>query len=661
MRKFTIISLLLLAFTQARAANDTIFSPDKKTFLVERNHTRIYRRSFTSQYFFNGDTNKPLTNRGVQECVKFSPDGRNIAFIHDNNIYIREADGSNETQVTFDGEINRILNGKPDWVYEEEFGLKNTYEFSPDGNTIVWVRFDESKVKTFSFPLYQGTNPTYKDYAIYPNNYEYKYPKAGEDNSKVSVWAYDINTKKTLQLNVPLDADGYIPRIAFTEHNDKVGVVTLNRNQNKMSVFICNCTTGQAECILTLNAKEYFDESAYSDFSFKNDCFTMLDDRDGYNHLYLYNIKGQLVRQITKGNFDVADYFGYDERQKCYYYSSHEVSPLDLNIYKIDAKGRKTCLTPEKGWHEATFSADFTTFTDEYSTILQKPVTRTISNKGKILSVSGKAEPTEPSDSIKIELFTFTTSEGVELNGWMVRPLTSPNCGETEGRNPVIMYQYSGPGSQEVKNSWKVGFKNGLEWEREWAKKGYVVVCVDGRGTGSRGAAFKKCTYLTLGEKEAKDQVEAAIWLSRQPYVDKDRIAIWGWSFGGFNTLLSMSEGRHVFRCGVAVAPVTDWRFYDTVYTERFLRTPQENPKGYDCGPLHSTDKLHGDLLIMHGLADDNVHFQNTAEYIEKLVQRNVQFESQFYTNRNHSIYGGNTRDHLKHRLENFLDKHLLK
>lgn len=638
--------------TEVKAANDTIFSPDRTMFLVEKNNTRIYRRSFTAQYFLNGDEKKPL-NKGVQECVRFSPDGSHIAFIQANNIFIREVTNDRLTQITHDGEMNKVLNGKPDWVYEEEFVLSSTYDFSPDGNTIVWIRFDESKVKTYSFPLYQGTNPSYSDYALYPGNYGYKYPKAGEENSTVTVWAYNITTKKTTQINVPVDADGYIPRIAFTEHNDKVGVVTLNRNQNHMAVYICDCTTGDAQRILSLDAKEYFDEGAYSDFSFHNDCFTMLDDRDGFSHLYLYNIKGELVRQITKGDFDVAEYFGYDTRHKCYYYSSHEVSPLDLNIYKVDHKGRTTCLTPEKGWHEAAFSKDFTTFTDTYSTLLQKPVTRTISNKGKILSVSGKAEPTEASDSILIELFTFTTSEGVSLNGWMVRP-------NDKSRHPVIMYQYSGPGSQEVKNSWKVGFRNGLEWEREWAKKGYVVACVDGRGTGSRGSQFRKCTYLTLGDKESKDQVEAAIWLGRQPYADKDRIAIWGWSFGGFNTLLSMSEGRPVFCCGVAVAPVTDWRFYDTVYTERFLRTPQENPSGYDRGPLHSTEKLHGDLLIMHGLADDNVHFQNTAEYIEKLVQNNVQFQSQFYTNRNHSIYGGNTRQHLKKRLEAFLDSYLL-
>ena len=650
----TLAVAAMLSTQSLTAANDTIYSPNKQTFLVEKAHTKIYRRSFTSEYYFNGDTQRPLFKDGVQECVKFSPDGKRIAFIHDNNIFIRDIDGDKVQQVTFDGEINHILNGKPDWVYEEEFTLKSTYDFSPDGKTIVWIRFDESRVKTFSFPLYQGSNPTKEQFALYPGSYEYKYPKAGEENSTVSVWAYNIETQQTRQIDIPLDADGYIPRIVFTEHNDRFAVVTLNRHQNKLGVVVGNCTTGKSERILELQAKEYFDESCYSSFSFKNDCFTLLDDRDGYNHLYLYNIKGQLVKQLTQGNFDVAEYFGCDARQKYFFYSSHEVSPLDLNIYKVDKKGRRTCLTPEKGWHEAKFDADFGRFTDEYSTILQKPIVRTIDANGKIIKVEGKVEPTETSNSIKIEMFSFTTSEGVKLDGWMVRP------NDDGQRHPVIMYQYSGPGSQEVKNSWKVGFINGLEWEREWAKKGYVVVCVDGRGTGSRGAEFLKCTYLTLGDKESKDQVEAAIWLGQQPFVDKDRIAIWGWSFGGFNTLLSMSEGRHVFRCGVAVAPVTNWRFYDTVYTERFMRTPQENPDGYDIGPLKRTDKLHGDLLIMHGLADDNVHFQNTAEYVEKLVQAGVQFESQFYTNRNHSIYGGKTRSHLKKRLEDFMDKHLL-
>lgn len=653
--KHFVLAALLMQAGLCAAANDTIFAPGKKVFLVEKNHQKIYRRSFTSEYFINGDNANPLTKLGVQECVKFSPDGQKVAFIHKNNIFLRDLASGKETQVTTDGEINKVLNGKPDWVYEEEFTFKDAYEFSPDSKTIAWIRFDESNVKTFSFPLYQGSNPTNKEYALYPGNYEYKYPKAGEDNSKVSVWAYNIETKQTQKVEIPIDDEDYIPRITFTEHNDRFAVITLNRHQNKMRVFICNCNNAKSECILELNTKEYFDEICYSNFHFMNDNFMLPDDRDGYTHLYLYNIKGQLVRQLTKGNFDVAEYFGCDKKQKYFYYASHEVSPLDLNIYKVDIKGRKTCLTPEKGWHEASFDEDFNTFTDTYSTILQKPITRTIDTNGKILHVNGKAEPTETSDKIKIELFTFTTSEGVTLNGWMVRP------NDENTKRPVIMFQYSGPGSQEVKNSWKVGFRDGLEWEREWAKKGYVVACVDGRGTGSRGSEFLKCTYLTLGDKESKDQVETAIWLGNQPFVDKDRIAIWGWSFGGFNTLLSMSEGRPVFKCGVAVAPVTDWRFYDTVYTERFMRTPQENPEGYDIGPLKRAGKLHGNLLIMHGFADDNVHFQNSAEYTEKLVQSNVQFESHFYTNRNHSIYGGNTRNHLKKRLDDFMDKNLMK
>lgn len=607
-----------------------------EVFLTKENAQRIYRRSYTYNYYLNkvvgNDTLKvPLCEEGPQECATLTPDSTKIVYIRQNNIFIKDIASGAVKQVTNDGKINHIINGKADWVYEEEFAINQFYSISPDSKTIAWLRTDESNVKIYSFPLYMGTNPTRKENELYPETFSYKYPKAGEENSKVSVWTYNIEQGTIRQIDIPLDEDGYIPRLTFTEHNDKLAVATLNRHQDRFEIYIANPNTGKSTRILQLKTDKYFREELYSNLSFKNDRFILFNDIDGYNHLYLYDINGKLIRQLTNGNYDVSQYYGCTPDGKTFYYASHEQSPLEQNIYKVDLKGRKKCLTPEKGWHDAKFNSDFSDFTDDFSTI--------------------NSQLTE--GQLPAEIFSFTTSEGVQLNGWMIRP-------KDDGKkHPVLMYQYSGPGSQEVKNSWNVGFRNGLTWERHLAEKGYVVVCVDGRGTGGRGADFLKCTYLTMGDKESKDQVEAALWLGEQPYVDKDRIAIWGWSFGGFNTLLSMSEGRPVFKCGVAVAPVTDWRFYDTVYTERFMRTPKENPEGYDISPLKRYEQLHGKLLIIHGLADDNVHFQNTAEYMEKLVQKGVQFETQFYTNRNHSIYGGRTREHLFTRIEEFLDREL--
>ena len=624
-KKLLLTAYCLLQMCCSFAA-DTIFSADKGHYLIEENHRRIYRRSFLADYRLDGNH---LIHDA--ECMRFTPDGKKAVFVRANNLFLLDVATKAEQQITTDGKPNSIINGKPDWVYEEEFGLKTFFDISTDSKTIAWIRTDESRVKTFSFPWYQGTYPSKTDYALYPGTYEYKYPKAGEENSKVSVLSYDIYSGTTTAISIPMDDDGYIPRIAFTSQTDKVAVTTLNRHQNHFEIFIANTSTGKAERILTLETEKYFREDLYSGFRIQDDRFVLLDDRDGYNHLYLYDTKGKLISQLTKGAYDVTKYYGCSTDGRTFFYASHEQSPLEQNIYKVTIKGKKTCLTPQKGWHEVTFRNDFKDFNDDYSHINSKL----------------------KDGDLPAELFTFTTSDGVELNGWMVRP-------KDDGKkHPVLMYQYSGPGSQEVKNSWNVGFGRGLVWERKMAEKGYVVVCVDGRGTGGRGADFLKCTYLTMGDKESHDQVEAAIWLGKQPYVDKDRIAIWGWSFGGFNTLLSMSEGRPVFKCGIAVAPVTDWRYYDSVYTERFMRTPQENPQGYDISPIHRYKQLHGNVLIIHGLADDNVHFQNTAEYVEKLVQQGTQFQMQTYTNRNHSIYGGKTREHLFKRIEDFLEQNL--
>ena len=648
-----------------RSVEGYIISPDERNILIETNRTSLYRHSAVSTYYIYNVKNKtltPLSTNGPQECPKFSPDGNVIAFVRDNNIFLVKLLYNNaESQITKDGEMNKIINGKPDWVYEEEFGFNCAFDFSADSEVIAWIRFDESNVKTFSFPWYKGSNPSKDEYALYSGIYEYKYPKAGEENSKVSVLTYDIKSRVTRTMQVPVDVDSYIPRIQFTGEKDKLMVLTLNRHQNRLDFYAVNARSTTAQLVLREENKRYVDEAAYAHLDFSRDQFVLLSERDGHQHMYLYTIGGQLVRQLTSGDFEVTAYYGTDATGKTFYYASNEGSPLEQYIYKVDALGKKTKLSAEKGFHSAVFSKGCVYYLNTFSNLENPPIYTLCNAAGKVLKVvEDNADLKAQRASLPLgtaEIISVTTADGIQLNGWMVKPYDF----SAAKKYPVLMYQYSGPGSQMVHNSYFNGFMGGLMWEHRLAEKGYIVVCVDGRGTGGRGSDFKRCTYLKLGDLESRDQVETALWLCKQPYVDASRIAIWGWSFGGFNTIMSMCEGRDVFMCGVAVAPVTDWRFYDSAYTERFMRTPQENPAGYDCSPLHRYEKLKGDLLLIHGLADDNVHYQNTAELAEVLVQTNFQFDMQVYTNRNHSIYGGNTRCHLVKRIENYLDGHLLK
>ncbi len=642
-----------------------IMSPDQKNILIETNRRGIYRHSAVSTYYIYNVHNRtltPLSTKGEQEVPKFSPDGTMIAFVRDNNIFLVKLLYNNaETQVTKDGEFNKVINGKPDWVYEEEFAFNCAYDFSSDSQMLAWIRFDESEVSTFSFQWFAGAAPAKKEYTLYPGLYSYKYPKAGDKNSKVSVHSYDIKSRVTRNLDVPVESDGYIPRIQFTGVKDKLAVVTFNRHQDVMDIYLVDARATTSQLILREKAEKYVSEDVIQNLDFSRDQFVFLSERDGYQHLYLYDMNGRLVRQLTSGKFVVSEYYGCDASGKNFYYASNEGSPLEKYIYKVDASGKRTKLSTQKGCNTAIFSKGCNYFMNVHSALGVPSVYALCNSSGKSLKVlednselKGKLAEAELGQA---ELFTFTTADGVELNGWMVKPRNF----DASKKYPVLMFQYSGPGNQQVHNSFKNGFVGGLMWEHRLAQKGYIVVCVDGRGTGGRGAEFQKCTYLRMGDLESHDQVETAIWLGQQSYVDKNRIAIWGWSFGGFNTIMSLCEGRKVFKCGVAVAPVTDWRYYDTVYTERFMRTPQENPDGYDCSPMHKYKKLQGDLLIIHGLADDNVHFQNTAELTEAMTQANIQFEMATYTNRNHSIYGGNTRKHLVTRIENYLDRELKK
>ncbi|WP_455673858.1 S9 family peptidase [Phocaeicola sp.] len=643
-----------------KSLDDYIMSPNESLILIQTETTPIYRHSFTATYYiFNVKNNKmePLSENGPQQVPLFSPDGNQIAFVRNNNIYlIKLLFGNSESQVTTDGKYNEVLNGIPDWVYEEEFGFNRAFDFSADSKMIAYIRFDESKVPMYSFPLYKGMTPALEQFATYPGAYEYKYPMPGIDNSKVSVHTFDIKSKVTRKMELPLDEDGYIPRIRFTGDENALAIMTLNRHQNRFDLYYANPRSTLCKLMVRDEAPQYIKEEAYSNITFYPTHFVVMSEKDGYNHLYLYTSGGNLVKQITKGNFEVKDFLGWDQATNTFYFTSNEESPLRTAIYKIDGKGKKTKLSAREGTNSAVFSKNMKYYINTFSNINTPPVITINDNSGKELTtlvdnqklkqqMAGLSMPTK-------EFFTFTTADGVELNGWMMKPANF----NASKKYPVIMHQYSGPGSQQVLDSWNIGAqRNGGVFEAYMADKGFIMVCVDGRGTGGRGSDFEKCTYLNLGVKESKDQVEAAKYLGTLPYVDSKHIGIWGWSYGGYNTLMSMSEGTPAFYAGVAVAAPTDWRFYDSVYTERFMRTPKENMEGYNASSaIHRAGKLNGKLLLIHGTADDNVHLRNNAEYSEALVQADKQFQMQNYTNRNHGIRGGNTTKHLLTRVSDF-------
>ena len=641
------------------------FSPDGGTLLIATETTPIYRHSYTAvHYLYSLKRNaegridnkvERLSDGGPQQVPVFSPDGTMIAFVRDNNIFlVKRLYGNSESQVTTDGQRNAVLNGIPDWVYEEEFAMDRALEFSADSKMLAYVRWDESAVPSYSFPLYAGEKPRREDYAKYPGAYTYKYPKTGEANSKVSVHTFDIKTKVTRTLKLPLEADAYIPRIRFTRDADKLAVFTLNRHQNRFDLYMADPRSTVCRLALREETDTYIKEGTFDNIRFYDGHFVFMSERSGFSHLYWYDLNGNLAKQITRGDFEVKSFLGLDEKTGTFYYTSNEGSPLRQAVWKTDRKGRKTRLTAEEGTHTAQFSTDMKYFLDRYTSLDTPTVITLRDNTGRTLTTlvdnaalnQKLAEYALPAK----EFFSFQTSDGTTLNGWMMKPADF----DESRKYPVIMYQYSGPGSQEVLDRF------GISWETYMASQGYIIACVDGRGTGGRGAAFEKCTYLNLGVREARDQVETALYLGLQPYVDKERIGIWGWSFGGYMTLMSMSEGTPVFKAGVAVAAVTDWNYYDTIYGERFMRTPQENADGYRASSAFTrAENLHGDLLLVHGSADDNVHFQNCAEYAEHLVQLGKQFDMQLYTNRNHSIFGGNTRMHLYTRLTNFFNTHL--
>ncbi len=635
-------------------------SGNEDRFLIPTNTESIYRRSTKSDYFVWDVNTKKLTmlsNGGKQSLANFSPDGSKVAFVRDNNIYIVDIASGVENQITKDGKKNHIINGTCDWVYEEEFGFTKAFFWSPDGNKIAFYRFDESNVKEY-------TLETYGD--LYPKWETYKYPKAGEDNSVIEIHVYDLSNSYTTKMDIGEETDQYIPRIKWTQDPKVLSIQRLNRLQNHLDILLADAENGDSYVMYSEENDYYINISDNLIFLTDNKRFLFTSEKSGYNHIYLYNMNGKLNKQLTSGNWEVRDLYGWDKNRKLVYYQSSESSPLNRDVYRVNLKGEMTKLSKKDGTNNASFSNNFNYYINNCSASGTPSVyTVNMSNGEEVRVIEDNSCLREKLSQYKItkpEFFTFTTPEitmpdgsQVELNAWKILPYDF----DPEKQYPVLLSIYGGPGSQQVRNSWG-GFN--YMWYEMLAENGIMVVVVDNRGTGARGEEFKKMTYLELGKYETLDYIETAKYLGDLPYVNKDRIGIFGWSYGGFMSSNALFQGSDYFNTAIAVAPVTNWRYYDNIYTERFMRTPQENPEGYDNNsPINHVDKLKGNYLLIHGDADDNVHPQNSMDLFSALVKADKQFDFMLYPNKNHSIYGGNTRYHLFNKMTQFLYEHLKK
>lgn len=627
------------------------FSADENKVLIQTNQEAIYRHSFVAEFYVYDLVSKSLTPVASSKIMHatFSPDGKKVAYLKENNLWYFNIETAQTTQITNDGERNKIINGSCDWVYEEEFAFTKAYQWSPNSDIIGYYRFDESKVHEFSMAMYGE---------LYPSEYRYKYPKAGEANSEVSVLFYNLSTSKTVSFDFGNAKDFYVPRLKWSNQNQFALVYFLNRLQNELTVYKADVNTGKGVVLLNEKNKYYIDINDDLSFTADGKNFIWSSERDGFKHLYLYTENGKLINQITKGNWDVDALVAIDSRKKVIYYTSSEVSPMERHLYAIGFDGQnKTKLTNKRGFHYITFNTDNSLYIDNCSDI-NTPAFITLhkSNGKQVRELETNKDLNKKLEELKLtkaEFFTFKNSNGTLLNGWMIKPAAF----DATKKYPVLMFVYGGPGSQTVVDRW--GGANYL-WYQYLSQKGYVVVSIDNRGTGFRGEEFKKCTYLELGKKETEDQTDAAGYLGSLPYIDQTRIGIFGWSYGGYMSSLCITKGADKFKTAVAVAPVTNWRYYDNIYTERYMRTPQENGKNYDINsPLSHADKLKGRYLIIHGTADDNVHFQNSVEMVNALIKAGKNFDSEYYPNKNHGIGGGNTRLHIFSRITDFILQNL--
>ncbi len=635
------------------------FSEDESRMLFATATESIYRYSSKSNYYiFDRRTRSlvPLSPEGKQRLATFSPDGTKVAFVRDNNIFISEIGIEKgklavlkEFRITDDGRMNEVINGATDWVYEEEFGFTLAFFWSPDSRRIAYYRFDESRVKEYQLTYYGD---------LYPEQYKYKYPKAGEDNSLISVMIYSLESGKTIPVDIGTETDIYIPRIKWTSDDNTLAMYRMNRHQSRLELMLSDASTGNSRVIYREESKYYIDINDHWHFFKNGKEFLISSEKDGYRHLYLYDMNGRLIRQLTTGNWEVDEVYGVDEAGGLVYFSSTETSPLDRDVAAVSLDGkRKRKLSDKKGTNSASFSKGFQFYLNRWSDINTPTVFSVHRADGReVRVIQDNARLKEITAGYRFtpaEFFTFRNDEGTELNGFMVKP---PDFDPSK-KYPVLFTIYGGPGSQTVNNRWGAV----SSWNQMWAQNGIIVVSVDNRGTGGRGEEFKKCTYLQLGKYETEDQVSAAKYLTTLPYVDPQRIGMWGWSFGGYLTLSCLTKGADQFSFGIAVAPVTNWKYYDNIYTERFMRTPKENNDGYESNsPVNHAAEMRGKLLMIHGMADDNVHPQNAYDMFSALVAAGKEFDSEFYPNSNHGIYSGKgTTYHLYRRMTDFILKHL--
>ena len=631
-------------------------SEDESKILLYTDSKPIYRHSFKADYYIYEVRHNKLmkvSQDGGEEIATMSPDARQVAYVKDNNIYIYKVDYGSTVAVTKNGEKNKIINAVPDWVYQEEFGLLNSFAWSPDNLTLSFIQWNESDVPMYKMAMYEGACNPISENALYPSVFEYKYPVAGEKNSTVKVLSYDVETRKLQDMKIPLDSDGYIPNIRYSLDSDRLMVSTLNRTQNNLKIYAVNPRSTVSKLIYSETSESWIDIDLSNKADYRENTFTILSDKSGFTHLYQYSNSGALMKQLTSGDWNVTDYYGYDEIKKVFYIQTTQRGALNRSIAKVDLKGIVTEISATDGTYSATFSSDFSYFVQNFSNTTT-PNQYTLWNTTKIKKIRDIELNTEyaekyGSDVPKKEFFTME-SDGYKLNGYIIKPTDfNPNK-----KYPVIMSQYSGPGSQQVLNKWT------LDWENYFATQGYVIACVDGRGTGGRGKKFESLVYMNLGHYESIDQLAAAEYMASQPYVDASKIGIWGWSYGGYETLMAMSQPQSKYAAGVAIAPVTDWRFYDTIYAERYMRTPQENAEGYKkSAPINKVANQKGELLIMYGTADDNVHPANSLEYVAELTSRNKICDMMVYTNMNHSINGCDVRLPLYKKVLKFFDGNL--
>ena len=639
-------------FTALTGIDSYTFSKDEKKILIANNTDQIFRHSFVADYFIYDTATKSLekiADYKIQEPT-FSPDGTKIGYVYQNNLYVYDLASKKYTQITSDGKKNAVINGVTDWVYEEEFAFVRAFDWNAGSDKVAFIRFDETDVPEFSMDLYVK--------GLYPSAETFKYPKAGEKNAVVSLHIYDVKSGSTKKINLGNYNDFYIARMKWTNEANTLSAQILNRHQDNLDLLFIDGNSGAAKVVLNEKDKAYVDVTDNLTF-LKDNSFIWTSEKDGFNHIYHYDKTGKLKNQITKGNWEVTSYYGFDEKNKTVYYQSVENGSINRDVYSIliDGKSKKR-LSLKTGTNSATFSPNFQYFINTHSSATSAPYyslndSKTSKEVKKIKSNEAVEEKLAKYDVTPKEFFEVTTVKGHKLNAWMIKP---KNFDPTK-KYPILMYQYSGPGSQQVNNDWN---NSDDYWFMMLAQEGYVVACVDGRGTGFKGAEFKKCTQKELGKFEVEDQIDAAKVFGTYSYIDKTRIGIFGWSYGGFMASNCIFQGADVFKTAIAVAPVTSWRFYDSIYTERYMQTPQENASGYDNNsPITHVSKLKGNLLLIHGSGDDNVHVQNTMKMVEALVQANKQFDMAIYPDKNHGIFGGKTRLQLYTKMTNFLKEKL--